>query len=41
MHIFTLVGEVYKVLANLRGQHGEFKLAMLYNSVLDAPSNWN
>ena len=41
MYIFTLVGDVKKVVEKLRVQFGDFKLAMLYNSALDAPSNWN
>jgi len=41
MYIYTLVGDVYKVVEKLRIQHGEFTLAMLYNSALDVPSNWN
>ena len=41
MYIFTLVGDVYKVVEKLRVQFGDFKLAMLYNSALDVPSNWN
>jgi hypothetical protein len=41
MYIFTLVGDVYKVVENLRIRYGEFKLAMLYNSELDIASNWN
>ena len=41
MYIFTLVGDVTKVVEKLRVQFGEFKLAMLYNSALDVPSNWN
>jgi len=41
MYIFTLVGDVTKVVEKLRTQFGEFKLAMLYNSALDVSSNWN
>jgi hypothetical protein len=41
MYIFTLVGDVKRVLEKLRVRFGEFKLAMLYNSTLDVPSNWN
>lgn len=41
MYIFTLVGDVKKVVELLRSRHGEFKLAMLYNSALDANGNWN
>jgi hypothetical protein len=41
MYIFTLVTDVRKVIETLRGRYGEYKLAMLYNSALDIPSNWN
>lgn len=41
MYIFTLVGDVKKVIEILRVQRGEFKLAMLYNSDLEAATNWN
>ena len=41
MYIFTLVGDVTKVVEKLRVQFGDFKLAMLYNSALDVSSNWN
>jgi hypothetical protein len=41
MYIFTLVGDVKKVVEVLRNRHGEYKLAMLYNSDLDAATNWN
>jgi hypothetical protein len=41
MYIFTLVEDVKKVVELLRTEHGEFKLAMLYNSDLSATSNWN
>lgn len=41
MYIDTLVGDVRKVVEKLRGRFGDFKLAMLYNSTLDMPSNWN
>lgn len=41
MYIFTLVGDVKKVVEILRHRYGDYKLAMLYNSDLDAPTNWN
>ncbi len=41
MYIFTLVGDVKKVIEILRHRYGDYKLAMLYNSDLDAPTNWN
>lgn len=41
MYIFTLVEGVEKVIDTLREQRGEFRLAMLYNSSLDASSGWN
>jgi hypothetical protein len=41
MYIFTLVDDVGKVIETLRKQHGEFMLAMLYNSALEAESGWN
>jgi hypothetical protein len=41
VYIFTLVSDVKKVVEKLRLQRGEFKLAMLYNSDLDASTNWN
>ncbi len=41
MYIFTLVTDVQKVVEKLRVGFGEFKLAMLFNSALDVPSNWN
>lgn len=41
MYIFTLVSDVRKVIEKLRVARGDFKLAMLYNDALDAPSNWN
>jgi hypothetical protein len=40
MYIFTLVEDVKKVVEMLRGR-GDYKLAMLYNSDLDAATNWN
>ncbi len=41
MYIFTLVGDVEKVIAGIRAEHGEFTLAMLYNSSLEAELSWN
>ena len=41
MYIFTLVTDVRKVIETLRERYGEYKLAMLYNSALDLPTNWN
>ena len=42
MHINTLVDEVQKVLDKLSAEHGEFGLAMLYNSdSLSASYNWH
>jgi hypothetical protein len=42
MHINTLVEDVQKVLDNLSAEHGEFVLAMLYNSdSLSASYNWH
>jgi len=41
MVVFTLVGDIEKVVETLRLQHGEFKLVMLYNSSLGAPMSWN
>jgi len=41
MVVFTLVSDIEKVVQALRAQHGEFKLAMLYNSSLEAPVSWN
>jgi hypothetical protein len=41
MYIFTLVGDVKKVIEILRHRYGDYKLAMLFNSDLDAPTNWN
>lgn len=41
MYIFTLVTDVEKVIEKLRAQHGEFTLAMLYNSTLEAELGWN
>jgi len=41
MYIFTLVGDIEKVIARLGAEHGEFTLAMLYNSSLEAELSWN
>jgi hypothetical protein len=41
MHIFTLVTEVQQVIDNLRRDHGDLKLALLFNSALSARTNWN
>lgn len=41
MYLDSLVAQVYKVIEALRPQRGPYKLAMLYNSVLNASSNWN
>jgi hypothetical protein len=42
MYIFTLVDDVRSVVEKLRADHGEFTLAMLYNSgTLQAGSSWN
>lgn len=42
MHISTLVDDVLRVVDDLRRQHGEFTLAMLYNrDSLAASSIWN
>ena len=42
MYIGTLVDSVHKVVDNLRSHHGEFTLAMLYNSGgLNSTSSWN
>jgi hypothetical protein len=41
LYIHTLVDEVRKVLLLLRAARGEYKLAMLFNSDLDASTNWN
>ncbi len=41
MYIFTLVDDVERLIEKLRAECGEFRLAMLYNSSLDATSNWN
>jgi len=42
MHIFTLVEKIRAIIEGLRRERGEFKLAMLYNTLnLDASSNWN
>lgn len=41
MYSSTLVGEVRRVVEAVKATYGEFKLAMLYNSHLDARTNWN
>ncbi len=41
MYISTLVAEVQKTLLMLRAEHGEYRLAMLYNSDVGAQTNWN
>lgn len=41
MHISTLVADIQKVLLMLRAEHGEFRLAVLYNSEVGAQTNWN
>jgi hypothetical protein len=41
MHIFPLVAEVQQVIDNLRRDRGDLKLALLFNSVLNARTNWN
>jgi len=42
MHIGTLVDDVQKVVEGLREKHGEFILAMLYNTgSLTSSINWN
>lgn len=42
MYIGTLVDSVHKVVDSLRSHHGEFTLAMLYNSGgLNSTSSWN
>jgi hypothetical protein len=42
MYIFTLVDGVQKIIEVLREEHGDFTLAMLYNSgPLQAGSSWN
>lgn len=41
MYLDSLAAQVYKVIETLRLQRGPYKLAMLYNSVLNASSNWN
>jgi hypothetical protein len=41
MYIFTLVTDIEKVIEKLRAEHGEFTLAMLYNSSLEAELGWN
>ncbi len=41
MYISTLVADVQKVLLMLRVEHGEFKLAILYNTDVGGQTNWN
>ena len=42
MYIGTLVDSVHKVVNDLRARHGEFALAMLYNTGgLNSTSSWN
>jgi hypothetical protein len=41
MVVFTLVTDVERVIERLRAQHGDFTLALLYNSVLQAEWGWN
>jgi hypothetical protein len=41
MDIFTLVRDVEKVIEELRGQYGNFTLALLYNSTLQSDWGWN
>jgi hypothetical protein len=41
MYFMSLVDRVYSAIETLRVQRGPYKLAMLYNSALNAPSNWN
>src|SRR5207248_1355343 len=42
VYIGTLVDSVHKVVGTLRSDHGEFILAMLYNSGgLNSTSSWN
>jgi hypothetical protein len=41
VYIFTLLGDVKKVVETLRNRCGDYKLAMLYNSDLEAATNWN
>ncbi len=41
MYIFTLVTDVERVIENLQRQRGDFTLAMLYNTTLEAESGWN
>jgi hypothetical protein len=41
MYIFSLVGPVREVIESLAGEHGDYKLVMLYNNDLGATTNWN
>jgi hypothetical protein len=41
MHIDVLVEDVLVIVERLRREHGEFKLAMLFNAALNLPTNWN
>jgi hypothetical protein len=41
MHIMSLVNQIHKAVEKLRLDHGDFNLAMIYNSALDLPTNWN
>lgn len=41
MYIFTLVTDIEGVIETLRAERGEFTLAMLYNSSLEAELGWN
>lgn len=41
MHISTLVADIQKTLLMLRAEHGQFRLAILYNSDIGAQTNWN
>jgi len=41
MHISALVADLQKVLLMLRAEHGDFRLAMLYNTDLGSETNWN
>jgi hypothetical protein len=41
MYIFTLVDDIEKAIEKLKQQQGDFRLAMLYNDVLEASYGWN
>jgi hypothetical protein len=41
MHFSALVADVQKVLLTLRVEHGEFKLAMLFNVDSSSKTGWN